>query len=129
MTYDRVPARPRVTSHHWRGALWTLVALGIIAGLVIGGWQLGWWIKGASVNRNARILQHNDGRQTAYIDQVRHLETDLRAIDSQIALSPDQAATLRAQQSAERDQLCAAAGGIDSPPADVVAIMAREGCA
>lgn len=38
--------------------------------LVIGGWQLGWWLKDETVNRNAQILQDSYGRQNALVEQI-----------------------------------------------------------
>lgn len=32
--------------------------------------NLGWWIKGASVNKNARIQQDSYGRQNALVEQI-----------------------------------------------------------
>lgn len=47
-----------------------LIAVLLVAVIAVGGWQLGWWLKSASVNKNARIQQDSYGRQTALIEQV-----------------------------------------------------------
>ncbi len=45
-------------------------AVVLVVVIVIGGWQLGWWIKGASTDRNARIQQNTYGRQNALVEAV-----------------------------------------------------------
>ena len=48
----------------------TLGGLLLIVLLAIGGWQLGWWLKDETVNRNAEILQDSFGRQNALVEQI-----------------------------------------------------------
>lgn len=47
-----------------------VAALVLVVVIVIGGYQLGWWLKGNAVNRNAVIQQDSYGRQNALIEQV-----------------------------------------------------------
>jgi hypothetical protein len=114
--------------HPFRVAVGTVVVLLVVAAVVVGGWQLGWWIKGASTNRNANIARHNDGRQIAYVAQARNLDTVLAGIDVQVRQSPDQAAVLTAQRLDIRNRFCAVANTVDDVPSDLAADMAREGC-
>lgn len=48
----------------------TVVSLLILAGIVVGGYQLDWWLRGQEVNRTARINQDSYGRQNALVEQV-----------------------------------------------------------
>lgn len=46
------------------------VVLVVVIALIIGGWQLGWWLKENSVNRNTKINQDSYGRQVAIADSI-----------------------------------------------------------
>lgn len=115
-------------THKIHGGLITIAVLALLALVVIGGWQLNWWLAGSTASHRANVARHNDGRQTAYIDQARNLNSVLAGIDVQIQQSPDQAAPLTAQRKALRDQFCAMANTIDDPPNDVSVDAAREAC-
>jgi hypothetical protein len=45
-----------------------LVFLTLVVGISVGGWQLGWWLKEQSVNRNAKILYNSYPAQSANAD-------------------------------------------------------------
>lgn len=47
-----------------------LAGLVLVALVVVGGWQLGWWLKSESTDRNARIQQNTYGRQNALVEQI-----------------------------------------------------------
>jgi hypothetical protein len=48
----------------------TIIGILVMIAIVIGGWQLGWWLKSETVNRNAVILQDSYGRQNALVEQI-----------------------------------------------------------
>lgn len=48
----------------------TILGLVLVVALIIGGWQLGWWLKKETVNRNAQINQGSYGRQVALVDDL-----------------------------------------------------------
>ncbi len=47
-----------------------LLAIVLIAAVIVGGYQLGWWLKKDAVNRNAKINQDTYGRQNALVEQI-----------------------------------------------------------
>ncbi len=47
-----------------------VVTLVLIIAVVVGGYQLGWWLKEDSVNRNAQINQDSYNRQNALVEQI-----------------------------------------------------------
>jgi len=62
--------------HHY--VLATIVTIMLVVGVVVGGYQLGWWLNSQSVNRNARIQQDSYGRQSALTTAVLREATDLQ---------------------------------------------------
>lgn len=72
-----------------------LLALALLAALAVGGWQLGWWLKSESVNRNAKIQQDSYGRQNALVEQI--LDDVAEAQDPNLPAS---------QRAAITDQVC-----------------------
>lgn len=47
-----------------------LFAIVVVALVIVGGYQLGWWLKKDAVNRNAKINQDTYGRQNALVEQI-----------------------------------------------------------
>jgi len=106
-----------------KAALGAILGLALIAAIVLGGWQAGWWFKTQNTNREARLYQHQYGRQTALRDEVsRKLGsiTDLTAQLADPSLGPDQVAALGAQRLAIGRVVCQDAEQInkvtDLPP-------------
>jgi hypothetical protein len=52
------------------GVLATVVAIVLLVGIVVGGYQLGWWLNKNATNRTAQIYQDSYGRQTALVDSI-----------------------------------------------------------
>jgi type II secretory pathway component PulM len=71
----------------------TIGGLLLCVAIVIGGWQLGWWLKDETVNRNAQILQDSYGRQNALVEQVLD---DIREVEAG-NLPPQQVIAITAQ--------------------------------
>jgi len=95
-----------------RRTVWILssiLALVLIAGIVVGGYQLGWWLKKNAVNRNAKInRQSYEVQQTYHEESIRDMAS-VRAIDTQLAepgTTPDLRAQLQAQRMAIVTQTC-----------------------
>ncbi len=106
-----------------KAALGAILGLALIAAIVLGGWQAGWWFKTQNTNRTARLYQHQYGRQTALRDEVsRKLGsiTDLTAQLADPSLDSGQAAALTAQRLAIGRVVCQDAEQInkvtDLPP-------------
>ena len=83
-----------------------VMLLGII---VVGGWQLGWWLKSETVNRNAVILQDSYGRQNALVEQVLD---DVREVEAG-NLPPQQVIAITSQIC---DSAAKLTGSIQLPP-------------
>ncbi len=52
------------------GVLATVAAIAVVIAIVIGGYQLGWWLNKNATNRQAQIYQDSYGRQTALVDSI-----------------------------------------------------------
>jgi hypothetical protein len=104
-----------------------LAGLVVIAGLCIGGWQLGWWLNNSAVNHQAKIYQNGYGAQSAYIEQARNGISQIDAIQSQMSdpsTPASEQASLSAQKQALVQQTCALAQNITiTPPADIVSFV------
>ena len=73
--------------------LTSIIGFLLCIGIIIGGWQLGWWLKSETVNRNAVILQDSYGRQNALVEQVLD---DIREVEAG-NLPPQQVIAITAQ--------------------------------
>lgn len=86
-----------------------IVTLAVIAGIVFGGWQLGWWFKTQNTNRAAHLYQHQYGRQQSLLDDMSHKlgsVTDITAQLNEPSVPREEAAALNAQRLAVARQVC-----------------------
>lgn len=88
----------------WLGA--ALLAVAVIAGIVFGGWQLGWWFKTQNTNREAHLQRNSYAFQQTMRENVMKGIADYRSYDTQIAEIPSAAPQLQAQQHAELETTC-----------------------
>lgn len=100
-------------------------AMILIVLIVVAGYQGGWWLQKSNANHGAQIRRASDGAQTAYrAEMVRKIQ-DVKAIDVQIAESPEATAVLTAQRVAIVNIVCSdnaqIQGGLDSATATFVA--------
>ena len=58
-----------------------LTSLVLVTALVIGGYQLGWWIKADSTERQVQIDNQNTGTQIAWHDQAIQGIRDYELVD------------------------------------------------
>lgn len=85
--------------------------------LVIGGWQLGWWLKSSATSRNAAIVQRSYGAQLADVQQVQTDQEQVSAIDVQLTTAPaSETAALKVQRQAIVNQACSVYVLIANPP-------------
>jgi hypothetical protein len=81
---------------------WTTVGgVVLVALVVVGGWQAGWWFHGQNVNRTSRLYQHSYGRQTALRDDISTKLGTVADITVQLgdtSISAGQRAALKAQR-------------------------------
>lgn len=107
-----------------------LVALAVVAGIVIGGYQLGWWLREQRVNRGAEIRRGSFEYQETRRDEIVRQSGLLADIDAQLAnpdLTAEQSSALRAQREAVARQLCnIAADLIGYTAPDIDQIINRE---
>lgn len=66
-------------------AVGAIVGLALVAGIVIAGWQVGWWFKTQNTNRNAHLYQHQYGRQQSLLDDIHNKLDTVTTITVQIA--------------------------------------------
>ena len=84
-----------------------MLGIAIAGGVVIGGYQLGWWLREEAVNRGAEIREDSFARQTALQAEVLDLYRDITNIDVQLMAADGEAApVIRAQRIAIKDRLC-----------------------
>jgi hypothetical protein len=109
-----------------------LIALGgvvVICGLAVGGWQGGWWLKSSATNHIAHIYGQSYGAQTADVQEVENLISQINGIDVQInstATPADEKSALQAQANALVTQACDLAGNITSPPQEIVTFVSTN---
>lgn len=95
-----------------RGAetvLGTILALVLVAGIVVGGYQLHWWLRKNAVNRNSKINRQSYEVQQTYHEKVLDDMASVSAIGTQLAepgLTAHLRSQLRAQQVAVITQTC-----------------------
>ena len=91
----------------WKTIPSIVSALVLIALIVVGGWNLGWWMKAYSVKKNAEIYQHSYERQTALQQEMLSNIATVQQIQVQIAeTSGAEQQALEAQQHAIIEQVC-----------------------
>ena len=107
-----------------------IVALGLLVGLAIGGWQLGWWLKSSAASHNAQIYQRSYGAQSADVQELQSLITQVDTINVQTtapSTPPSEKSALEAQQSAIINQACGIADNITPPlPSSEAAFVAAN---
>ena len=111
------------------GAIIVGALLAIIAAIVIGGWQLGWWASNSATNHRAHIYEHSYGTQSAYVEQDRNLISQVTTIDVQLndpATPASEHPSLTAQKSAIVTQACNMAHSITEPPSDIAQFMSAH---
>lgn len=109
------------------------VAIGVIAigaVVVVGGYNLGWWLREDATNRSAEIRNDSFARQSALQAELIDLNRDIANINVQITTAnPDQARVLGAQRQAIVVQFCDAYGQITDSvniPQSVISLATQE---
>ncbi len=93
-----------------------LLALVLVAAIVLGGWEAGWWFAGQNVNRQSHILRNSYANQQTLRDQITQNIGNVLSISSQIAESPGAAAPLKAQRAAVVSIVCGDAAQVAGDP-------------
>lgn len=90
-----------------------VLAILLLVGITIGGYQLGWWLNENAVNRTTSIANDSLARQQALAEKVSNTRDDITKLDVTISTaSPDVVPQLKAQRVALVDDMCQAYGGL-----------------
>lgn len=57
-----------------------LLGIVLLAGVVIGGRELNWWLRKDNVDRQVRIDNRNTGTQTAWADEAKNMIIDIELL-------------------------------------------------
>jgi len=87
----------------------SFTAILIIAVIVFGGWQLGWWFNNQNENRTTLMIRNSIGYQSNLASEIDGQFQNIETITAQIQ-SPDvqgnEVIALKAEQYADLSQLC-----------------------
>lgn len=93
-----------------------LLAVVVLAGLILGGWQAGWWFTQQNVNRRAHVYRQSYEAQQTLRDEITQHLSDWQGIKVQ------------SQSLAVADMICGEAAKVtgDPLPADQAAWVAAN---
>ncbi|MDQ2875638.1 MAG: hypothetical protein M3Y33_12925 [Actinomycetota bacterium] len=102
-----------------RWVLTGVIGAVVLALVILGGWQAGWWFAGQNASRQTELIQNGDSNQRALIadmtSQVANVETATAQID---AASGQQKADLEAQRLGFAAIACQDAEQVNGPLRD-----------
>lgn len=58
-----------------------LIVAGVLVVAAVGLWKFGWFVEEKNTDQRVRIINHNSGTQTAWMDEVQKTITDFEATD------------------------------------------------
>lgn len=67
-----------------RAFRWGLVAVFLVAALIVGGWQAGWWFTNQNTNRQAHLYQSGYANQSAMREEITRKLADVNQYTVQI---------------------------------------------
>ncbi len=118
-----------------RGASGGLLALAlvvvIIGGVVLLGWQVGWWFTTQNTQRQDQVYDQSYGRQNALKDQISHNVALVNDITVQLARAGSDVAItapLAAQRHSVVNQVCVDAARVTTLPPELFAFV-HDNCA
>lgn len=95
----------------------TVAGLALATGVVLGGWEAGWWFTTQNANRDAHVRRSTYGYQQTLRDQITKGIGDVTDMDRQIAQAKgDDATKLTAQRRAIANQVCNEAEQVTGDP-------------
>jgi hypothetical protein len=97
----------------------TLAALVLVFGVILAGWQFGWWLTDQNAARQAQLTQNGDSSQATLREQVTANFTTITSIGTQIAANSSDASlitALKTQRAATADQICSDAAEVSGIP-------------
>lgn len=119
-----------MTNNMAKGIAGSLVGLVVLTGIILGGWQAGWWFTTQNVNRESHVIRNSYSNQQTLRDQITQKLGDVTSLDSQIAANPGDVPQLQAQRHAVANIVCQDAEQVvgDPLPQDQLA-WASQNCA
>lgn len=106
-------------THFWRWFGVALFCLAVIAGLVVGGWQAGWWFTNQNVNRESHMIRNGFANQQTLREQITTQIGNVDTITVEIAQVSGNAAeigALEAQRIAVVNIACQDASQVTGDP-------------
>lgn len=99
--------------------LLVLGVLVVVAAVIVGGWQLGWWMKSYATSRTAQIYRQSYGAQSALAQELQNTRSQLDTVEVQLQAPwtpASERAALRAQAAALTTQACGLAAQLTTVP-------------
>jgi hypothetical protein len=115
--YDASPGSVMRAGWRWSGV--ALIALLLISGLILGGWQAGWWFAAHNATRQYQITQDGVSNQDTLRAQITAKLADVATITTQIAeaaAEPAEVSALKAQRAAVAGIACSDAAQVTGIP-------------
>lgn len=115
--YDASPGSVMRAGWRWSGV--ALVALALLAGLIVGGWQAGWWFAAHDATRQYQVTQNGVSNQDTLRAQITSKLADVSTTTTQIAEAgsdPAEVSALKDQRAAEAGIVCSDAAQITGVP-------------
>lgn len=111
-----------------RAAAAVVAMVAVLAAVIFGGYELGWWFRADSTQRQGQVTRSSYGFQQAHRDELTSEISQVYTITTQITgASGEQAAALRAQRRAVLSQSCRTASQITDPlPGEQAAFVAQN---
>lgn len=100
----------------WRWFWIAAAVLALLVGLIIGGWQLGWWFTAQNATRGAENTQNGYANQTTLRQQITAQLAQVYTLTAEIAAHPDLAAAVKPQRAAIAAIICSDTAQITGTP-------------
>jgi len=95
----------------------TVAGLALAGGVILGGWEAGWWFTTQNANRDAHVRRSTYAYQQTLRDQITKGIGDVTDMDRQVTQAKgDNATALTAQRRAIADQVCNEAEQVTGDP-------------
>lgn len=91
-------------------------AIVVIAAIVLGGWEIGWWFNTQNVNREAHLNRNGYSNQQTLRDQINQNISNVQSLTVQISEIPGSASQLKAQRYAIVNMVCSSALQVTGDP-------------
>jgi hypothetical protein len=115
--FDASPRSVLRASWRWSGI--AAIALVLLAALIIGGWQAGWWFAGQDATRQAHLIQNGVSNQESQEAQLTANIASVLSITAQMTqASGQQLADLHAQRLGIAAVACQNAAQVTAVPPD-----------